>query len=52
MIKGLVPKATYYGRVGLELGKLIAHQRSMQPPYASHKPGLAHWNIGIITNGS
>ena len=29
---GLVPRATYYGRVGLELGKLIAHQRSMQPP--------------------
>jgi F-type H+-transporting ATPase subunit g len=32
IITGLVPKATYYGRVGLELGKLIAHQRSMQPP--------------------
>ncbi|KAL6708849.1 ATP synthase subunit G atp20 [Coniothyrium glycines] len=31
-VTGLVPKATYYGRVGLELGKLIAHQRSMAPP--------------------
>ncbi|KNG48824.1 atp-dependent rna helicase rok1 [Stemphylium lycopersici] len=31
-VQGLVPRATYYGRVGLELGKLIAHQRSMQPP--------------------
>ncbi|RMZ67346.1 atp-dependent rna helicase rok1 [Pyrenophora seminiperda CCB06] len=31
-VQGLVPKATYYGKVGLELGKLIAHQRSMQPP--------------------
>jgi hypothetical protein len=29
---GLVPQMTYYGRVGLELGKLIAHQRSMAPP--------------------
>ncbi|KAF1832587.1 hypothetical protein BDW02DRAFT_502666 [Decorospora gaudefroyi] len=29
---GLVPQATYYGKVGLELGKLIAHQRSMAPP--------------------
>jgi F-type H+-transporting ATPase subunit g len=31
-VQGLVPRATYYGRVGLELGKLIAHQRSMAPP--------------------
>ncbi|KAF3002389.1 hypothetical protein E8E13_002053 [Curvularia kusanoi] len=31
-VQGLVPKATYYGRVGLELGKLIVQQRSMAPP--------------------
>lgn len=29
---GMVPQLTYYSRVGLELGKLIAHQRSMAPP--------------------
>ena len=31
-ITGIIPRATYYGKVGLELGKLIAQQRSMQPP--------------------
>ncbi|KAH6643149.1 mitochondrial ATP synthase g subunit-domain-containing protein [Boeremia exigua] len=31
-VQGLIPQATYYGRVGLELGKLIVKQRSMAPP--------------------
>ncbi|KAH9880758.1 hypothetical protein IAQ61_001052 [Plenodomus lingam] len=29
---GIIPTATYYSKVGLELGKLIAHQRAMAPP--------------------
>ncbi len=29
---GLIPQAVYYSKVGLELGKLIAHQRNMAPP--------------------
>lgn len=29
---GLVPQVTYYSRVGLELGKLLVHQRGMAPP--------------------
>jgi len=29
---GLVPQITYYSRVGLELGKLLVHQRGMAPP--------------------
>lgn len=29
---GLIPRATYYGRVGLELGKLIVNNRGMAPP--------------------
>ncbi|KAF2622955.1 putative mitochondrial F1F0-ATP synthase g subunit [Macroventuria anomochaeta] len=31
-VQGLIPQATYYGRVTLELGKLIVQQRSMAPP--------------------
>ncbi|CBX97746.1 similar to mitochondrial F1F0-ATP synthase g subunit [Plenodomus lingam JN3] len=31
-IQGIIPTATYYSKVGLELGKLIAHQRAMAPP--------------------
>ncbi|XP_014551881.1 hypothetical protein COCVIDRAFT_19920 [Bipolaris victoriae FI3] len=31
-VQGIIPRATYYGKVGLELGKLIAQQRNMQPP--------------------
>ncbi|KAF1922900.1 uncharacterized protein M421DRAFT_426394 [Didymella exigua CBS 183.55] len=34
-VQGLIPKATYYGRVGLELGKLITHSRGMAPPSIS-----------------
>jgi F-type H+-transporting ATPase subunit g len=29
---GIVPQLTYYSKVGLELGKLIVHQRGMAPP--------------------
>lgn len=29
----LIPQVVYYSRVGLELGKLVAHQRGMAPPY-------------------
>jgi hypothetical protein len=29
---GMVPQLTYYSKVGLELGKLIVHQRGMAPP--------------------
>lgn len=29
----LIPRVIYYSRVGLELGKLVAHQRGMAPPY-------------------
>ncbi|KAH7086430.1 mitochondrial ATP synthase g subunit-domain-containing protein [Paraphoma chrysanthemicola] len=31
-VQSLIPRVTYYSRVGLELGKLIVHQRSMAPP--------------------
>ncbi|OAK97536.1 hypothetical protein IQ06DRAFT_254092 [Phaeosphaeriaceae sp. SRC1lsM3a] len=31
-VQGIVPQLTYYSKVGLELGKLIAHQRGMAPP--------------------
>ncbi|KAL5119793.1 ATP synthase subunit G atp20 [Pleosporales sp. CAS-2024a] len=31
-VQGLVPTLTYYSKVGLELGKLIVHQRGMTPP--------------------
>ncbi|KAF1954629.1 mitochondrial F1F0-ATP synthase-like protein g subunit [Byssothecium circinans] len=31
-VQALIPRVTYYSRVGLELGKLIAHQRAMAPP--------------------
>ncbi|KAF2677770.1 putative mitochondrial F1F0-ATP synthase g subunit [Lentithecium fluviatile CBS 122367] len=31
-VQALIPRVTYYSRVGLELGKLIAHQRGMAPP--------------------
>lgn len=31
-VQGIIPTATYYSKVGLELGKLIAHQRAMAPP--------------------
>lgn len=29
---GVVPLLTYYSKVGLELGKLMVHQRGMTPP--------------------
>jgi F-type H+-transporting ATPase subunit g len=29
---GIVPQLQYYSKVGLELGKLIVHQRAMAPP--------------------
>ena len=29
----LIPRVVYYSRVGLELGKLVAQQRAMAPPY-------------------
>ena len=32
-ITALVPRITYYSRVGLELGKLVVQQRGMAPPY-------------------
>ncbi|KAH3907245.1 hypothetical protein HBI56_183800 [Parastagonospora nodorum] len=31
-VQGMVPLLTYYSKVGLELGKLIVHQRGMTPP--------------------
>lgn len=43
---GLVPRVTYYSRVGLELGKLIAHQRGMAPPYVLQS--LQHHTATII----
>ncbi|PSN67120.1 hypothetical protein BS50DRAFT_573863 [Corynespora cassiicola Philippines] len=34
-VQALIPRVTYYSRVGLELGKLVAHQRGMAPPNAA-----------------
>ncbi|KAF9728954.1 hypothetical protein PMIN04_011776 [Paraphaeosphaeria minitans] len=31
-VQALIPRVIYYSRVGLELGKLVAHQRGMAPP--------------------
>ncbi|CAO2657876.1 Nn.00g071360.m01.CDS01 [Neocucurbitaria sp. VM-36] len=31
-VQALIPQVVYYSKVTLELGKLIAHQRSMAPP--------------------
>ncbi|KAJ4292750.1 ATP synthase subunit G atp20 [Kalmusia sp. IMI 367209] len=31
-VQALIPRVVYYSRVGLELGKLVVHQRGMAPP--------------------
>ncbi|ORY14151.1 mitochondrial F1F0-ATP synthase-like protein g subunit [Clohesyomyces aquaticus] len=31
-LQSLIPSVVYYSKVGLELGKLVAHQRKMSPP--------------------
>lgn len=32
LLAALVPPTLYYGKVGIELGKLVAHNRKMSPP--------------------
>lgn len=34
-VQSLIPRVTYYSKVVLELGKLVAHQRAMAPPNAA-----------------
>lgn len=32
LLAAMVPPTLYYGKVGIELGKLVAHNRKMSPP--------------------
>lgn len=51
-VQGLVPKATYYGRVGLEVGKLIVQQRSMAPPSIQTMQGYLQPALNALRNPS
>ncbi|KAF1943520.1 hypothetical protein EJ02DRAFT_373358 [Clathrospora elynae] len=51
-VQGIVPQATYYSKVALELGKLIAHQRNMAPPSVQTMQSYMQPALNMVRNPS
>ncbi|KAF2753168.1 mitochondrial F1F0-ATP synthase-like protein g subunit [Pseudovirgaria hyperparasitica] len=51
-VSSLIPRVVYYGRVGLELGKIMFEQRSMNPPSLQTFQSYYQNAINSIRGGS